>query len=53
MPVLPYPRNEQFAQAVSSGLNATAANISAGYKKAGAASDATRLIKNGRSRRAR
>ena len=45
MPVLPNIRHEQFAQALASGLNATNAYISAGYKKAGAAQNAARLIK--------
>ena len=46
MAVLANTRHEQFAQALVSGLNATSAYISAGYKKAGAAQNAARLIKN-------
>ena len=46
MAVLPNIRHEQFAQALVSRLNATNAYISAGYKKAGAAQNAARLIKN-------
>jgi hypothetical protein len=46
MPVLSKSRHEQFAQFVAKGLSAKEAYISAGYAKAGAAQNASRLITN-------
>jgi phage terminase small subunit len=46
MPVLAQPKHEQFAQSVAKGISATAAYISAGYSKAGAAASASRLMTN-------
>ena len=43
-PVLPKAKHEHFAQSVAKGLSAAEAYISAGYSKAGAAQNASRLI---------
>src|SRR5260370_41266902 len=47
MPILSHTKHEQFAQSVAKGISATAAYISAGYSKAGAAASASRLMTNG------
>src|SRR5260370_10147907 len=46
MPILSHTKHEQFAQSVAKGISATAAYISAGYSKAGAAASASRLMTN-------
>ncbi len=47
MAILAHTKHEQFAQSVAKGMSATAAYISAGYSKSGAAASASRLLTNG------
>jgi len=44
MPVLANSKHEHFAQSVAKGLSGTDAYVSAGYSKAGAHSNAARLM---------
>jgi phage terminase small subunit len=50
MAVLLNTRHERFAQAVASGSSPTNAYVSAGYKKAGAAQNAARLLRDDKVR---